>query len=158
MTERTPSIAHRVVDRDTQDIAVGDIAIGDCLIVFPHEICPVDGTVQSGSGTMDESFLTGEPFRIRKTAGSQVISGAINEDSALTIMADKLAVNSRYARIMQVMQAAEQNPPRIRRLADRLGAVYTPIAIVLALTGWLVSGVPERFLAVIVIATPCPLL
>jgi heavy metal translocating P-type ATPase len=107
---------------------------------------------------MDESFLTGEPFRIRKTSGSQVISGALNEDSALTIVADKLAVDSRYARIMQVMQSAEESPPEIRRLADRLGAFYTPVAVLIALTGWLLSGRSERFLAVLVIATPCPLL
>lgn len=158
LASRMPSIAHRVVDGLIQDIPVSDIRIGDHLIVFPHEICPVDGTVEAGTGTMDESFLTGEPFRIRKISGSQVISGALNEDSALSIVADKLAVDSRYARIMKVMRAAEENPPRIRRLADRLGAFYTPIAIAVALAGWLLSGNPERFLAVIVVATPCPLL
>src|SRR6185503_3124798 len=141
-----------------QEIAVGEIRIGDRLVVLPHEICPVDGTVESGTGTMDESFLTGEPFHIRKTTGSQVISGALNGDTALSIVADKLAVDSRYSRIMQVMRTAEENPPRIRRLADRLGAFYTPIAVAIALAGWLLSGNAERFLAVIVIATPCPLL
>jgi heavy metal translocating P-type ATPase len=158
LAKRMPNLAHRVIDGKAHEIAVTDIAIGDRLIVFPHEICPVDGTVESGTGTMDESFLTGEPFRMRKIAGSQVISGALNEDLALTIVADKRAVDSRYARIMKVMQSAEQHPPQIRRLADRLGAIYTPIAVAVALAGWLMSGSPERFLAVIVIATPCPLL
>jgi heavy metal translocating P-type ATPase len=158
LAKRMPTLAHRVVDGTACDIAVTEIGVGDRLIIFPHEICPVDGTVESGVGTMDESFLTGEPFRMRKIAGSQVISGALNEDSALTIIADKLAVDSRYARIMAVMQTAEQHPPRIRRLADRLGAVYTPVAVAVALAGWMLSGNPERFLAVIVIATPCPLL
>ncbi len=158
LARRMPSVAHRIVNQSTSDIPASEIRIGDLLIVFPHEICPVDGTVESGSGTMDESFLTGEPFRIRKAAGSQVISGALNEDAALTIVADKVAVDSRYARIMEVMKKAEENPPRIRRLADRLGAFYTPIAVVIALAGWLFSGQPDRFLAVIVIATPCPLL
>ena len=73
-----------------------------------------------------------------------MISGALNEDSALTILADKLAVDSRYERIMRVIETAEEHPPRIRRLADRLGAVYTPVAIVIALMGWLLSGNPER--------------
>jgi heavy metal translocating P-type ATPase len=158
LARRMPSVAHRIVDGTAHGVAVADIAVGDRLIIFPHEICPVDGTVESGTGTMDESFLTGEPFRMRKIAGSQVISGALNEDSALTIVANKLAVDSRYARIMEVMQTAEQHPPKIRRLADRLGAIYTPIAVAVALAGWLLSGNPERFLAVIVIATPCPLL
>jgi heavy metal translocating P-type ATPase len=158
LARRTPTIAHRISDAATADIPVNEIRIGDRLIIFPHELCPVDGTVQSGTGTMDESFLTGEPFRIRKTSGSQVISGALNEDSALNIVADKLAVDSRYARIMQVMREAEQSPPEIRRLADRLGAIYTPVAVLIALAGWLVSRHAERFLAVLVIATPCPLL
>lgn len=77
LAKRMPSVAHRIVDGTAHDIAVTEIAIGDRLIIFPHEICPVDGTVESGTGTMDESFLTGEPFRMRKIAGSQVISGAL---------------------------------------------------------------------------------
>ncbi|MEP6467339.1 MAG: heavy metal translocating P-type ATPase [Parafilimonas sp.] len=158
LAKRTPSIAHRILGDVISDIPVDDIQVGDRLIVFPHEICPVDGVVDSGTGTMDESFLTGEPFRIRKISGSQVISGALNEDASLTIVAEKLAVDSRYARIMEVMRKAEENPPRIRRLADRLGAIYTPVAVTIALASWLLTGIPERFLAVIVIATPCPLL
>lgn len=130
LAHRTPSIARRVAENSTLDISVDEIRIGDRLVVFPHEVCPVDGTVVCGTGTMDESFLTGEPFRIRKTSGSQVISGALNEDSALTIVADKIASDSRYARIMHVMRKAEENPPEIRRLADRLGALYTPIAVI----------------------------
>jgi len=159
LARRMPTIAHRIVDDAVaSDIPATEIRIGDRLIVFPHEICPVDGTVEAGTGTMDESFLTGEPFRIRKTSGSQVISGALNEESALTIIADKVASDSRYARIIQVMKRAEESPPAIRRLADRLGAFYTPLAVLIALAGWLFSGDANRFLAVLVIATPCPLL
>lgn len=158
LAKRMPSTAHRVTPDATYDIQISDIRIGDRLVIFPHEICPVDGTVINGAGMMDESFLTGEPFRIHKVSGSQVISGSLNDDSALTIIADKLPVDSRYARIMQVMEEAQQNPPQIRRLADRLGAIYTPIAVAIALAGWLITGNPERFLAVTVIATPCPLL
>lgn len=158
LARRMPSVAHRINGTDLATIPVGEIRVDDHLIVFPHEICPVDGTVESGIGTMDESFLTGEPFRIRKTSGSQVISGALNEDAALTIRAERLAVDSRYARIVQVMRKAEENPPTIRRLADRLGAFYTPIAVLIAIAAWLLSGQSERFLAVLVIATPCPLL
>ncbi len=158
LAKRTPSVAHRIENGKTSDVSIDEIRIGDQLVIYPHEICPVDGTVVDGSGTMDESFLTGEPFRIRKTAGSQVISGALNEDAAVTLVADKLPVDSRYARIMRVMREAEANPPSIRRLADRLGAWYTPLALGVALGAWLLSGQPERFLAVLVIATPCPLL
>src|SRR5262249_53224527 len=83
--------------------------------------------------------------------------GAINGEAALTIRADKLAVDSRYAKIMQVMRASEQHRPRLRRLGDQLGAVYTPLAVAIALAAWALAGDPRRFLAVLVVATPCPL-
>jgi len=158
LAKRMPSIAHRKLDDQLTDIATEQVNIGDSLLILPHEICPVDGTVTEGSGTMDESFLTGEPYSVSKTNGSQVISGAINGDAALTIRADKLAIDSRYAKIMTVMRSSEQYRPNIRRLGDQLGALYTPIAVILALTAWAVSGDVVRFLAVLVIATPCPLL
>jgi heavy metal translocating P-type ATPase len=114
--------------------------------------------VVEGHGMMDESFLTGEPFKITKAPGSTVISGAINGESALTITATKRAVDSRYAKIMEVMRESEQHRPQMRRLGDQLGALYTPLAVVLAVIAWTVSGEATRFLAVLVIATPCPLL
>ncbi len=87
-----------------------------------------------------------------------MISGAINGHAALTIRADKLAVESRYAKVMEVMRAAESRRPQMRRLADLLGTWYTPLAVVIALVAWLISGQSKRFLAVLVTATPCPLL
>lgn len=158
LANRMPSIAHRRVDEQITDITTDQVVIGDTLLILPHEICPVDGTVLEGASTMDESFLTGEPYRMSKVAGSSVISGAINGDSALTIRADKLASDSRYAKIMDVMRSSEQHRPQLRRLGDQLGALYTPLAIAIALAAWLISGDIERFLAVLVIATPCPLL
>ena len=158
LAKRMPSTAHRREGDSVVEIDLGTVTIGDELIVFPHEVCPVDGTVVDGHGVMDESYLTGEPYTMSKTPGSQVLSGAINGDSALTIRADKLATDSRYAKIMQVMEESEQSRPRIRRLGDQLGAVYTPFAVAIALVAWLISGDPVRFLAVLVVATPCPLL
>jgi heavy metal translocating P-type ATPase len=93
-----------------------------------------------------------------KTPGATVLSGAINGESALTIRAEKRAVDSRYAQIMRVMQASQQQRPRIRRLGDQLGAFYTPIAVALGVAAWVISGEAVRFLAVMVVATPCPLL
>jgi P-type E1-E2 ATPase len=86
------------------------------------------------------------------------LSGAINGEAALTIRAEKLVVDSRYAKIMQVMRESEQRRPRLRRLGDQLGAYYTPVAVAIALVAWAVSGEALRFLAVLVVATPCPLL
>ena len=158
LARRVPSVAHRRVDGQLVDVQMVDVAVGDLLLVFPHEYCPVDGTVIEGHGIMDESYLTGEPYRISKAPGAAVLSGAINGESSLTIRADKLPVDSRYARIMQVMHASEQRRPRLRRLADQLGAYYTPLAVAIAVGAWLFSRSPDRFLAVLVVATPCPLL
>jgi heavy metal translocating P-type ATPase len=158
LARRMPSLAHRKTGEKLDDVPVDRVQIGDTLQVFPHEICPVDGTVLAGHGAMDESYLTGEPYVLSKSKGSSVLSGAINGESVLTIRADRLAVDSRYAKIMNVMRASEQNRPRMRRLGDQLGAFYTPVAVLLALAAWGVSGQATRFLAVLVVATPCPLL
>ena len=158
LAKRAPTIAHRKKSDVIEDIPVEKIVIGDTILIFPHEICPVDGEVIAGNGVMDESYLTGEPFLISKAPGSEVLSGSINGDASLTIKSTKLAQDSRYAKIMQVMSESEQKRPRMRRLADQLGAWYTPIAIIIAILAWVISGNAVRFLAVLVIATPCPLL
>ncbi len=158
LANRMPRIAHRSTNSGFTDVALEEIVIGDRVTVLPHEICPLDGTVLEGHGSMDESYLTGEPFLISKTPGSQVLSGAINGENAFTISAGKLPVDSRYAKIMQVMRASQLERPRMRRIADRLGAWYTPVALALAALAWMAAGDPHRFLAVMVIATPCPLL
>jgi heavy metal translocating P-type ATPase len=158
LARRMPSVAHRKQDSTIADVPLADVAVGDVLLVFPHEVCPIDGTVVEGHGVMDESYLTGEPYLMSKTPGAAVLSGAINGESALTIRAEKLAIDSRYAKIMQVMQTSQQQRPRIRRLGDQLGAWYTPLAVAIAVAAWLISGDAVRFLAVLVVATPCPLL
>jgi len=158
LAKRMPQIAHRQRGTSVEDVNLDQVHIGDELIVLPHEICPVDGLVVEGLGVMDESYLTGEPFEISKTPGSRVLSGAINGDMALTIEAEKLAVDSRYAKIMQVMEQTQEKRPQLRRIGDQLGAWYTPLAVGLAGLTWLVTGDSMRFLAVVVIATPCPLI
>jgi len=158
LAQRMPAVAHLRREGRVVDVALSDVAIGDTVVIFPHDICPVDGVVVEGIGVMDESFLTGEPFKMSKTPGSEVISGSINGDAALTIRATHPASDSRYAKIMQVMRSAEQNRPRMRRLGDTLGAFYTPLAVLIAVAAWILSGQSHRFLAVLVVATPCPLL
>lgn len=158
LSRRMPAVAHRKMASKVADVPLDKVAVGDEVVVFPHEVCPIDGTVTDGHGVMDESYLTGEPYMMSKTPGSAVLSGALNGEAALTIRAEKLAVDSRYAQIMQVMQSSQQQRPKIRRLGDQLGAIYTPIAVTLAIAAWLFSGEAVRFLAVLVVATPCPLL
>jgi len=158
LAKRMPSIAHRRRGADILDVGLAEIAVGDTLLIYPHEICPADGVVIEGHGVMDESYLTGEPFQITKTCGSTVISGAVNGESALTIRTSQLAADSRYSKIMEVMRESESRRPHLRRLGDQLGAIYTPVALTVAILAWVTSGESIRFLAVLVIATPCPLL
>ncbi|HEY2118386.1 MAG TPA: heavy metal translocating P-type ATPase [Candidatus Acidoferrum sp.] len=158
LARRVPSVAHRREVTGLKDVKLAEIRVGDELTVLPHEICPADGTVLEGHGVMDEAYLTGEPYQISKTPGSTVISGAINGEAAIVIRADKLADDSRYAHIMKVMHDTEQQRPQLRRLGDQLGAWYTPLAVGVAAIAALLSHDSQRFLAVVVIATPCPLL
>lgn len=158
LAKRAPLIAHCKKNGMVEDISIGKIVVGDTVLIFPHEICPVDGEVLLGNSVMDESYLTGEPFLISKVPGSKVVSGAINGEGSLTIRASRVAEDSQYAKIMQVMRESEQKRPFIRRLADQLGAWYTPLAVIIAIFAWIWSGQAIRFLSVLVIATPCPLL
>ncbi len=107
---------------------------------------------------MNEAYLTGEPFEVEKVPGATVLSGALNGESLLIIRAEKMPIDSRYARIMRVMEDTQQQRPHLRRLGDILGGWYTPLAICIAIASWGLSGEVNRFLAVLVIATPCPLL
>jgi heavy metal translocating P-type ATPase len=158
LARRMPSVAHRKRGTEVTDVPLDAIAVDDLLVLHPHETCPADGEVCEGNGTMDESYLTGEPFQISKTIGSRVISGAVNGESVLTVRATQLAADSRYARIMEVMRESETRRPHLQRLGDQLGAYYTPVALGIAGLAWLASADPVRFLSVLVIATPCPLL
>ena len=110
-------MAQRKVGEKLSEVPLAEVVVGDTLVVFPHALCPVDGTVLDGHGAMDESYLTGEPYQVSKAPGTTVLSGAINGESALTIRCDKPAQDSRYARIMQVMRNSEQNRPHLRRIA-----------------------------------------
>ncbi len=158
LAKRLPSAAHHKDGAAVIDVPLADVAVGDELIIFPHESCPVDGIVTEGHSTMNESYLTGEPYLLPKAAGSAVLSGAINGEGALTIRAEQTAVDSRYTKIMQVMRDSEERRPQLRRLGDQIGAIYTPIVIVIALAAWIFAGDAGRFLAVLVVATPCPLI
>lgn len=158
LAERMPNLAHRKIKDVIEDIPLEEIFVGDTIVVYPHETCPVDGIVTEGKGSMDESYLTGEPYLISKVPGTTVISGALNGDSVLILEAQKLPSESRYASIVAVLEEAEQKRPSLRRLGDQIGAVFAPVALILAFSVWYFTNDAIRFLAVLVIATPCPLL
>jgi len=158
LAERMPARAHRKMGEHIEDIAISDIAIGDSIVIYPHESCPVDGTVTEGHGSMNEAYLTGEPYNVSKAPGIAVLSGAINAEAVLIIKAEKLPQDSRYAKIMEVMADAEQKRPALRRLGEQLGGAFALLALVLSGIVWAVTHDALRFLSVLVIATPCPLL
>ncbi len=158
LASRVPTVAHLKRGSVFEDIAVHEVRVGDELAIHPHEICPIDGDVIQGHGAMDESYLTGEPFTIPKGPGSRVLSGALNGESALIVRAARVAADSRFAQIMKVMQEAEQRRPTLRRIGDQIGAWYTPLALAIAFLAWWLTGNAVRFLSVVVVATPCPVL
>ncbi len=158
LAERMPSVAHVDDGGALRDVPVDSVAPGDELVVLPHELVPVDGVVVEGHTRMNEAYLTGEPWDIDKAPGSTVISGAVNGDGRVLFRATRPAATSRYARILDVLRDSEQRRPAMRRLGDRLGGAWTPVALAIAGAAWAISGDPQRFLAVLVVATPCPLL
>ncbi len=158
LADRMPTTAHLKEGEVLRDINLTDIQIGDAIVVLPHEVCPIDGVVEEGQGTMDESYLTGEPYQVAKAPGTTVLSGAINGETLLVVKAEKLPADSRYSKIIDVMTESQQKRPALRRLGDQLGAIFVPISLVCAGIAWALTGEPLRFLSVLVIATPCPLL
>ena len=158
LAQRMPTIAHLKSENNFFDTEISKIKINDLIAIFPHEICPIDGEVVEGRGSMDESYLTGEPYRISKTIGSKVLSGAINGESLFVIKTEKLPADSRYGKIMEVMKQAKEQRPEIRKLADKIGAIFAPVTIIIASTSYYFTHDLTNFLAVLTIATPCPLL
>lgn len=159
LAERLPSNVHKkTMDDKIEEVPLAHVNVDDLIVVYPHEVCPVDGIVVDGYGSMDESYLTGEPYEISKGPGASVLSGAINGDSLLVIKTRVLPKDSRYSKILKVMEMSEQQRPHIRRLADQLGAIFAPLALLIAVFVGYITGDSIRFLSVLVIATPCPLL
>ena len=158
LAQRMPTIAHLKSENNFFDTEISKIKINDLIAVFPHEICPIDGEVVEGRGSMDESYLTGEPYRISKTIGSKVLSGAVNGESLFVIKTEKLPADSRYGKIMEVMKKAKEQKPEIRKLADKIGAIFAPVTIIISSTSYYFTHDLTNFLAVLTIATPCPLL
>ncbi|WP_349428306.1 heavy metal translocating P-type ATPase [Microbacterium sp. LWS13-1.2] len=166
LLDRSPRIAH-IVERaadasprqgEVVDVAVDDVAVGDILLVRPAEIVPVDGVLLSEDGAFDESSLTGESLPVSKTAGDEVLSGAINGTRIVRIRAARGSADSQYQQIVALVRSAQESRAPVVRLADRFAIPFTAVSLVLAATAWALSGDPTRFAEVLVLATPCPLL
>ncbi len=158
LSDAAPRIAHRVSSGTEVDIPVEQIVIGDTLHVRPGDVVPVDGHVLEGASDLDTSRLTGEPLPRPVAAGSKVMSGMMNGSGAFTMRADALVGASQYARIVELVRSAESSKSPLQRLADRYAGWFTPLTLAVCVAAWLLSGDASRVLAVLVVATPCPLI
>ncbi|NCU37799.1 cadmium-translocating P-type ATPase [Candidatus Saccharibacteria bacterium] len=156
---RAPTKAHKLmVDGTTRDVPIDSILRKDNIVVKPGEVIPVDAVVVIGESSLDESSLTGESEQVPVRAGDQVMSGAINTESPLVLIATNEAGQSQYARIIELVKAASDSRAPFVRMADRYAVPFTFIAFMIAGLAWYTSGDATRFAAVLVVATPCPLL
>ncbi|HEY3329520.1 MAG TPA: heavy metal translocating P-type ATPase [Capsulimonadaceae bacterium] len=155
---RAPRIAHRRTGDQLADIDVADVAVGDTLVVRPGDILPVDGALLSALAEVDESALTGEPLGRPKEAGDELLSGSVNTGDAFEYRAVKVAADSQYSRIVELVRQAQEEKPPIQRLADTYAVWFTPITLVMCAIGWAYTGNYHTILSVLVVATPCPLI
>ncbi|AHH97015.1 heavy metal translocating P-type ATPase [Kutzneria albida] len=157
LLDRSPARTRRRVGGDLVAVDVDRVAAGDRVVVLPGEVVPVDGCLV-GTGTFDESALTGEPLPVDRAAGEQVSSGVVNAGGAVDLVASRPAAESTYAGVVRLAGAAAARGAPVARLADRFAAAFLPFAVAVAGLAWLVTGDPVRAVAVLVTATPCPLL
>ncbi len=155
---RTPRVAHRYEGEAICDVAVGDVRAGDRLLVKPGEIVPADGVVTGSAATLDQSALTGEPLPVACADGAAVASGVLNVGPAFALCATARADDSTFAAVVRLVSAAGQDRPRMVRLADRGATALLAVTLLLGGLAWGLAGMPERALAVLVVATPCPLI
>jgi heavy metal translocating P-type ATPase len=158
LAERAPRVAHVFVDGKLVTVSADSVEVGAQVIAKPGEVIPVDGVVTEGSSSVSEADLTGEPVPLRKEPGALVLSGSINLDSPLHINATKRSAESQYAQIVRLVEEAQASKAPIHRLADRYAVWFTAIALALAAGAWLYTRNPVDALAVLVVATPCPLI
>ena len=158
LVERAPRVAHRDNGRVIEDVPVGEVVTGDKLLVRAGEVIPVDGIVDSNNAVIDEAAVTGEAIPVTRLKGSPIASGAVNAGDTFTMIASAAAGESTYAGILRLVNAAQTAKAPFVRLADRYALLFLPLTLAIAGLAWLFSGDVIRALAVVVAATPCPLI
>jgi heavy metal translocating P-type ATPase len=157
LVERAPRTARRRVDDGVVEVPVDDVVVGDLLLVGTGEIVPVDGRLRSPA-VLDESALTGEPMPVERVAGDAVRSGVVNAGQPMDLVATSLAAESTYAGVVRLVEQAQASSAPFVRAADRFAILFVPLTLALAGASWALSGDAVRAVAVLVVATPCPLL
>jgi heavy metal translocating P-type ATPase len=158
LIKRAPRTAHLMRGDTVETVDIDDVQRGDHLLIKSGEVIPVDGVVTNGMAVVDEAALTGEPLPVEKTPGDLVSSGTVNAADAFEIQATEEAEQSAYAGIIRLVEAARESRSPSVRLADRWAGWFVPVALGVSGLAWAISGDPVRGLAVLVVATPCPLI
>lgn len=158
LLDNTPRIAHKKIGNDLNDVPVDDIKIGDIIIVKPKETVPVDGILLSDEVLLDESSLTGESKPVNKTKGNSLWSGSVNGSGVITIQVSKLAKDSQYQQLVQLVHNSEKEPAHFVRMADRYALPFTIVAFLIAGISYMITKDPNRIAEVLVVASPCPLI
>jgi len=153
-----PRTAHRLRGNVTEDVPADDVVIGDLLLVRPGELVPCDAVVVDGTAHVDASMLTGEPLPISAARDTRLMSGSANVDGALTVRATATARESQYARIVALVRSAQESKAPLQRVADRYAVWFTPVTLAVCAVAYVASGDWHRVLAVLAVATPCPLI
>jgi heavy metal translocating P-type ATPase len=155
---KAPQVVHRYEGELLTDPPLSEVVPGDRLLVKPGEIVPVDGRIDSEMAVLDESSLTGESVPVTRTTNETVQSGAINAGGPFDLRAVATAEGSTFAGIVRLVEKAQADTAPFVRLADRYALAFVPIALAIAAIAWVASGDVVRAVAVLVVATPCPLI
>ena len=158
LLERAPQTARRREGTQVREVPLEQVMVGDLLMVGPGEVVPVDGRVEGTVAVLDESALTGESELVAHPAGDTARSGVVNAGGGFDLRATSTAADSTYAGIIALVRDAGADSAPVIRLADRYAAWFLPLSVGVAGVAWLLSGSPVRAVAVLVVATPCPLL
>ena len=158
LLSRVPRTATRHRNGALDEVPLDDIEQGDLLLIRQGDVAPVDGTVESDRATLDQSALTGESMPVRLERGRDVMSGSTNSGEAFDLRVIRRAANSTYAGIVRLVEAAQRSKAPMARMADRYSLVFLAITVALAAAAWWFTGDPIRAVAVLVVATPCPLI
>jgi len=153
-----PRLAHRLAEGAVADVPADAVAIGDTLLVRPGELLACDAIVLEGRSHVDAARLTGEPLPVSAATGTRLLSGSLNLEGPLTVRALARASESQYARIVELVRTAQASKSPLQRLADRYAVWFTPATLLVCVLTWMATRDPVRVLAVLVVATPCPLI
>lgn len=158
LLDNSPKIAHIVKGETITDVSAEEVKIGEILLIKPGEAVPVDGIITKGESSFDESTMTGESKLINRKINDELISGSVNTDRPVYLRTGKLAKDSQYQTLVNLVQTANLKPARFVRLADQYALPFTIISVLIGVLAAVIAKDPHRFVQVVVVASPCPLI